>query len=359
MTQARPGLFRRLAAKIPVGVLLFVARRLVLMVPTLLGASMLIFGLMRMSGGDPAKILGGERASAEQLAKIRERWALDEPLLVQYGHWLGNALTGDLGNSIQTQRPVMDEFREFFPNTLELTCFAILLAVVLGGLAGVLSARFPNTVLDYGSMGGALVGISVPVFWLGLMLMFFFGYWLNILPVSGRFDDLYYDRPTRVTGLYLLDSLLEGNGAAFWVSFQHLLLPSIALSTIPMALIARMTRSSMLEVLGQDYIRTARAKGVPERVVVFRHALKNAMIPIVTVVGLQFGLLLSGAILTETVFSWPGIGRWAVNSVNARDYPAIQGCVLITVSLLLFVNLAVDVLYTVVDPRVRLSGKKD
>jgi peptide/nickel transport system permease protein len=272
-------------------------------------------------------------------------------MYVQYYIWFKSLLRGDLGRSITTHSPVVEEIFNRFPATLELSLFAMFLAIVIGILAGIISAIRQYHFFDYFSMTIALFGISMPVFWLGLMLMFVFGLWLDILPISGRINVMI---PLQnITGLYVLDSILTLNFQALGSSLLHLILPSIALGTIPMAMIARITRSSMLEIIRQDFIRTERAKGLPERMVIFKHALKNALIPIITVIGMEFGLLLGGAILTETVFAWPGLGRYTVDAVYARDYPAIQGSVLFIAFIFVLVNLITDVLYAYINPRIR------
>ncbi|MCX6090245.1 MAG: ABC transporter permease [Candidatus Atribacteria bacterium] len=300
---------------------------------------------------DPARVLAGEHATKDFIQATREKWGLDQPMYIQYFIWFKSLVRGDLGRSIATHSPVLEEIFHRFPATLELSFFAMIFAIVVGTMAGIISAIRQYSFFDYTSMTVALFGISMPVFWLGLMLMFIFGLWLNILPISGRIDVAI---PLKnLTGLYLLDSLLTMNWQALGNSLLHLILPGVALGTIPMAIIARITRSSMLEVIRQDFIRTERAKGLPEKKVIFRHALKNALIPIVTVIGMEFGLLLGGAILTETIFAWPGLGRYTVDAVNARDYPAIQGSVLFIASLFVVVNLITDVLYAFLNPRIR------
>ena len=308
-----------------------------MLIPVLLGVSVVIFVLIRLTPGDPARIMAGERADQQTVEEIREKWGLNKPLPEQYFIWLKEALQGNLGRSITTREFVVSEILERFPNTLELTLTAMIIAIVVGVIAGVISATKQYSIFDYGSMVGALFGISMPVFWLGLMLMFVFGLLLDWFPIAGRLNVNITLK--RITHFYVIDSLLAGNWPALKDVLAHLVLPSIALATIPMAMIARMTRSSMLEVIRQDHIRTQRAKGLPERTVVYKHALKNALIPIVTVIGLNFGLLLQGAILTETVFSWPGLGRYAVQAVYARDYPAIQGSVLFIAGTFVIVNL--------------------
>ncbi|HHT09079.1 MAG TPA: ABC transporter permease [Candidatus Atribacteria bacterium] len=324
---------------------------MLLLIPVLIGVSILIFVIVRLTPGDPARILAGEHATEEYVQATRERWGLDKPMYVQYYIWFKSLLRGDLGRSITTHSPVVEEIFNRFPATLELSLFAMFLAIVIGILAGIISAIRQYHFFDYFSMTIALFGISMPVFWLGLMLMFVFGLWLDILPISGRINVMI---PLQnITGLYVLDSILTLNFQALGSSLLHLILPSIALGTIPMAMIARITRSSMLEIIRQDFIRTERAKGLPERMVIFKHALKNALIPIITVIGMEFGLLLGGAILTETVFAWPGLGRYTVDAVYARDYPAIQGSVLFIAFIFVLVNLITDVLYAYINPRIR------
>lgn len=329
----------------------YILKRLVFTIPVLLGVSLVVFLVVRLAPGDPAKVMAGEHASAEFLEAMRTKWGLDKPFYVQYGVWLWRALHGDLGLSIATHAPVLQEVLERFPATLELSLVAMAFATLVGMVAGILSAVRQYSVIDYLAMVGALIGVSVPVFWLGLMLMLFFGLYLDLLPISGRLDPGVTLQT--ITGLYLLDAVLTWNWRAFLSALSHLLLPGIALGTIPMALIARMTRSAMLEVIRQDFIRTERAKGLPERMVIYRHALRNALIPIVTVVGMEFGLLLGGAILTETIFAWPGLGRYTVDAVYARDYPAIQGAVLFIACVFVVVNLVTDILYAMINPRIR------
>lgn len=329
----------------------YLIKRLLLIIPVLLGVSIIVFFLVRLAPGDPAKILAGEHASPEFIRTVREKWGLDRPVIVQYFIWLRSVLRGDLGISIATHNPVLREILSRFPATLELSLVAMGIAIVVGITAGIVAAVRQYSLVDYLSMTGALFGISMPVFWLGLMLMLIFGLRLNLFPISGRLSPEIELRT--ITGLYLLDALLTANGKAFLNALSHLVLPGVALGTIPAALIARMTRSSMLEVIRQDFIRTERAKGLPERMVIYKHALRNALIPIVTVIGMEFGLLLGGAILTETVFAWPGLGRYTVDAVYARDYPAIQGAVLFIAFIFVLVNLATDLLYAAINPRIR------
>jgi peptide/nickel transport system permease protein len=276
---------------------------------------------------------------------------LDKPVVVQYVVFLRDAVTGDLGNSIVTGRPVTTELLVRFPATLELTAFAMFIAIAVGVPVGVISAVRQYSLLDKLTSVLALTGISIPIFWLAMVLILIFGVRLELLPFPGRLSSGVSIQA--YTGLVLVDSLLTGNFGAFWDGFKHLIMPALALGTIPMAVITRMTRSSMLEVMGEDYVRTARAKGVVPRRVVFKHALRNAMLPTITVIGLQVGLLMGGAIVTETIFSWPGVGQIAYESIYRRDYAMIQGVVLYAALLFVLVNLVVDVLYAVLDPRVR------
>lgn len=320
-------------------------------IPVLLGVSIVVFFMVRAIPGDPAQILLGQNATQEQVQQVRDRLGLDEPIFVQYGLFLKDAVRGDLGDSIVTGRPVVTDIAERFPATLELTAFAMLVAVLVGVPVGVISAVKQYSLLDKVASFLALTGISMPIFWLAMILIVIFSVNLNLLPFPGRLGT--ETAITAITGLVLVDSLLTLNFAGFWDGLLHLIMPALALGTIPMAVVTRMTRSSMLEVMGEDYVRTARAKGVIPWRVVFKHALRNAMLPTVTVIGLQTGLLMGGAIITETIFSWPGVGQFALEAVNRRDYASIQAVVLYGATLFVLVNLAVDILYAVLDPRVR------
>jgi peptide/nickel transport system permease protein len=317
----------------------------------LLGVSIIVFFMVRAIPGDPAQILLGQQATQEQVQQLRAHMGLDKPVIVQYVVFLRDAMTGDLGDSIVTGRPVITELLVRFPATLELTAFAMFIAIAVGVPVGVISAVRQYSLLDKLISVLALTGISIPIFWLAMVLILIFGVRLELLPFPGRLSSGVSIQA--FTGLVLVDSLLTGNFGAFWDGFKHLIMPALALGTIPMAVITRMTRSSMLEVMGEDYVRTARAKGVVPRRVVFKHALRNAMLPTVTVIGLQVGLLMGGAVITETIFSWPGVGQIAYESIYRRDYAMIQGVVLYAAALFVLVNLLVDVLYAVLDPRVR------
>ncbi len=330
----------------------FVLTRASLVVPTFLGIMLLSFVLIRLVPGDPIEVRMGERGiTPERHAQLLHQFGLDRPLWEQFADYVGQVATGDLGVSIITKSPVIKEFLTLFPATLELGLSAILFASVLGLPAGIIAAVRRGSAFDHGLMGISLTGYSMPIFWWGLLLILLFSVQLGWTPVSGRLSAMYFVEPK--TGFLLVDALMSDEKGAFKSAFRHLILPTIVLGTIPLAVIARMTRSSMLEVLNEDYIRTARAKGLGVFRVVGLHALRNALIPVVTVIGLQVGTLLGGAILTETIFSWPGIGSWLVESINRRDYPVLQGGILLVASLVMLVNLAVDLLYGVLNPRIR------
>jgi dipeptide transport system permease protein len=336
----------------------FILRRLALVIPTFLGITLLAFSLIHLIPGDPVQVMAGERRLDPAFYKeVMQRLGLDRPLYEQYGVYLWKALHLDLGESFVTHEAVWSEFTKLFPATMELALFALLIASVIGLLVGVLAAIKRGTVLDHGAMGLALTGFSMPIFWWGLLLIMFFSVAMReiapalALPVSGRMA-LEFDILPR-SGFMLIDSWLSGEPGAFRSALSHLVLPAIVLGTIPLAVIARMTRSAMLEVLREDYVRTARAKGLSPARVVFVHALRNALVPVVTVIGLQVGSLLGGAVLTETIFSWPGVGKWLIDAIGRRDYPVVQGGILITATLVIVVNLIVDVLYGWVNPRIR------
>ncbi len=331
----------------------YILNRLVQLIPTFIGVSVIAFGLIRLVPGDPVLLLLGERgASPEVYAEMQAKLGLDKSVFQQYIQFVSHAFQGDLGSSIVSRRPILEEFFSRFPATLELGLLSLFWATLLGIPLGVLAAIKRNSVFDYTIMGGSLVGYSMPIFWWGLLLIMFFSSGLGWTPVSGRISPL-FDIP-HVTGFLLIDSLISEDGlSAFYNALHHLILPVWVLGTIPLAIIARMTRSSMLEVIREDYIRTAKAKGMNQFGVIFIHALRNAMIPVITVIGLILGTLVTGAILTETIFSWPGIGKWMVASVSARDYPVIQGGILIIATFIIAINLCVDLLYAVINPRIR------
>lgn len=314
--------------------------------------TLLAFFLIRLVPGDPIETMAGERGiDAIRHGTLLKEYGLDRPVLVQYGIYIGRVLQGDLGKSIVTQTPVLQEFSALFPATIELAMCAILFALIIGIPAGILAAVKRNSIFDHGVMGLSLTGYSMPIFWWGLLLILLFSVQLDLTPVSGRLDVKYFIEPT--TGFLLVDSLLSTEKGAFWSTVSHLILPTIVLGTNPLAVIARMTRSAMLEVLGEDYIRTARAKGLSNFRVVCLHALRNALIPIVTVIGLQVGVLFTGAILTETIFSWPGVGKWLIEAISRRDYPVLQGGMLLLGVMVMAVNLLVDITYGVINPRIR------
>lgn len=330
----------------------FVLNRIALLIPTFFGVTLLTFAMVRMLPGDPIEAMLGERAvdprwHAEMLARL----GLDKPLWEQYFLYVGQIFQGDLGLSVVTNEPVTYEFFSRFPNTIELGLAAMLVALLIGIPAGLLAALRRSRPADHLVMTGALTGQSMPIFWWGMQLILFFSLYLDLTPVSGRISALYYVE--RVTGFPLIDALLAQDFEAFQSLLMHLILPAMALGTIPLAIVARMTRSAMIEVLGEDYVRTAKAKGLAPWRVILMHALRNALIPVVTVIGLQTGALLAGAVLTETVFAWPGIGKWLVTSLDRRDYPVLQGAVLMVATFVMLVNLFVDMLYGLINPRIR------
>ncbi len=330
----------------------FILSKLLYLVPTVLGITLVAFGFIRLLPGDPVLLMAGERGvSPERYAEITAQLGYDRPLWQQYFSYLGDLAHGDLGNSLVTKKPVLAEFLTLFPATVELGLVAIIIATLVGVPVGVLAAIKRGSWFDQISMTGALVGFSMPIFWWGLLLIILFSGILGWTPVSGRISLMYFFPP--VTGFMLIDSLLSGQKGAFMSAVSHLILPSIVLATIPLAVIARQTRSAMLEVMGEDYVRTARAKGLSPTRVIGVHALRNAMIPVITTIGLQIGVLLAGAILTETIFSWPGIGKWMIDSISRRDYPVVQSGLLLIAGIVMIVNLIVDLTYGLINPRIR------
>ncbi len=329
-------------------------KRLLVAIPTLLALTLVVFLMVKAVPGDPAQVLLGERANPAALADLRHEMGLDRPIYVQYVFFLEKLLVErDLGKSLATQERVNDIIASKFPATCELALAAMIFALLVGIPTGLVSAIWPASLIDFASMSVATVGVSMPIFWLALVLTWVFGLELGWFPLSGRMSIDYYYTP--VTGFVFIDALMAGDFAMLRDSLWHVVLPGIALGTIPMAFLARITRASMLDVVRQDYIRTAKAKGLAMWFVYTKHALKNAFIPILTILGLQFGLLLGGAIITETIFSWPGIGSWLLEAVTARDYTALEGGVLVTAGAFVVVNLVVDLLYRVFDPRMRVS----
>ena len=329
----------------------YIGKRLLQLIPVLLGMTFLVFMIIRAIPGDPAQVILGQLASKEAIESLRASLGLDNPWYVQYFDYLFGLLQGDLGESMRTVKPVATEIWPYLAPTFELAFFAILIAVVIGVNAGIISAWFQNSWFDYLAMVIALIGVSMPIFWLGLMEQWIFSVELQWLPPGGRDDAR--DPVSAVTNLYVIDTIMNGRFDQLGDVLKHLILPSIALATIPMAIIARMTRSSMLEVMRADYVRTARAKGQKMFWVVYKHSLKNAIIPVLTVVGLQMGLLLGGAILTETIFGWPGIGRYIYDAIQYRDYPVIQSGILVVAFIFVMINLLVDILYGLIDPRIK------
>lgn len=332
----------------------FFLTRASLLVPTFIGMTLLAFFLIRLVPGDPIETLAGERGiDPARHAELLTAYGLDKPLFTQYGIYIERVLHGDLGKSVITQEPVMSEFLALFPATVELTVCAVLFALLLGLPAGIIAAVKRNSIFDHGLMATSLTGYSMPIFWWGLLLILFFSVQLGWTPVSGRISVQYYIEPR--TGFLLIDSLLSDEKGAFASAVSHIILPAIVLGTNTLAVVARMTRSAMLEVLGEDYIRTARAKGLSTWRVVGVHALRNAMIPVITVIGLQVGQLFTGAILTETIFSWPGVGKWLIEAIGRRDYPVLQGGMLLLGVIVMLVNVLVDLAYGVINPRIRLA----
>ncbi len=335
--------------------LAFLLRRIGLLIPTFLGVTVASFAFIRLLPGDPVLLMAGERGLTEERhAALLKQFGFDRPIWEQYFEYLVGIFQGDLGYSLVTKKPVFEEFFTLFPATLELSFCAMIFAIMLGIPAGIFAALKRGTFVDHTVMGTALIGFSMPIFWWGLLMIVFFSGFLGWTPVSGRISLLYFF--DQVTGFMLIDSWLSGQKGAFTSALSHLILPTIVLGTIPLAVIARQTRSAMLEVLSEDYVRTARAKGLSSMRVVGVHALRNALIPVITTIGLQVGVLLAGAILTETIFSWPGIGKWMVDSIFRRDYPSVQGGLLMIAAIVMIVNLIVDVLYGLINPRIRHNG---
>lgn len=331
----------------------FIARRLIALIPVLLGVSIVVFSLIRLIPGDPVTVMLGEKARAEEVARIREEMGFNRPIYVQYVEWMGHVLRGDLGKSIINHTPVMTELRQRLSATIEMVVVGLLIGVFVGISIGILSAIKRNSWLDVVATLGSLIGVSMPIYWLALILVYALAVNRQIFPPSARLDvEL---TVIRHTGFMLIDTLLMGNIRLFLNAVWHLILPSCVLSTVVMPILARLTRASMLEVLRQDYVRTAEAKGLRYNVVIIRHALKNALLPIVTVIGLQLGGLLGGALLTETIFSWPGMGLWTYRAILSRDYPIVQGAVLVSALIYVCVNLLVDISYAYLDPRIRYS----
>jgi peptide/nickel transport system permease protein len=331
----------------------FVVRRLILLVPILIGLSLLVFLWIRALPGSPATALLGERATPAAVAAVREQYGLDDPLYQQYFRYVRTLAGGNLGSSVTTRRPVVDEFKDRFPATIELALAAMVFSVGVGIPLGFLAAKRYGSWIDHLSLVASLIGISIPIFFLGILLKYVFAVKLGWLPTVGRQSVLInVDHPTN---FYVLDAILAGDFEAWWDAVKHLVLPAVALGSIPLAIVARITRAAVLDILNEDYVRTARAKGVAPTIVDRRHILRNAMLPITTIIGLQTGLLLSGAVLTETVFAWPGIGSWLVEAIEARNYPVLQNGILLIAIVFVLVNLLVDLSYGLLNPRIRVS----
>ena len=335
--------------------IVYILHRLLSMGLSLFGVSLLVFFMVHLIPGDAALAILGERATEEALTELRRQMGLDQPLYKQYGVFLWDLAHFDLGRSFKTNQPVIEEILRKFPATVELTLAAMIFSIFFGIAAGIIAAVNRGKFWDYTTMFGSLAGISMPIFWLGLMLILLLAYTFPIFPSSQRLDAVLDLDIQHRTHFYLIDTLLAGNFAAFRDAIAHLILPAVTLGTIPLAIIARMTRSSLLEVLNQQYIVTAYAKGLPKWVVILKHALKNSIIPVLTVIGLQFGYLMGGAILTEHIFSWPGLGSWLRAAVEARDIRPVQGGVLFVATVFMTVNLIVDLLYAYFDPRIRIG----
>jgi peptide/nickel transport system permease protein len=334
-------------------VLRYIIRRLLLLVPILLGVSLLIFFWIRALPGSPAEALLGERATPQLVHQLRERYGLDKPVYRQYFSYLRTTVGGDLGVSVATHRTITSEIKQRFPATIELALAAMIFATGFGIPLGFLAAKRYGGFFDNSTLVGTLLGISIPIFFLAILLKYFFAVKWQLLPSVGR-EDVTANTP-HPTNFYVLDAIIARDPSALWDSISHLILPAIALGSIPLAIITRITRASVLDVQNEDYVRTARAKGLPPRTVDRRHVLRNALLPITTIIGLQTGLLLSGAVLTETVFAWPGMGSWLRDAIFARDYPVLQGGILFLAVVFVFVNLIVDISYAIINPRIRYS----
>lgn len=334
----------------------YIVKRLLMLIPVLIGVSLIVFFLLRVCAPDPAPVVLGQHATDAQIEAWRDANGLNDSVVTQYVDFIKGAVTGDFGESYYTHKPVLEEIGARFPATLEIAIFAIIIASIFGIAIGVIAAVKKNSIIDNASMVLSLVGVSIPIFWLGILFIIFFVKILGWLPASGRIDSML--RPEDITGLYLIDTLVTGDFDAFKNALWHLILPGCTLALYTLAIISRMTRSSMLDTLNQDYIRTARSKGLSEGRVIVKHGLRNALMPIVTVIGLQFGSLLGGAVLTETVFAWPGIGKYTVECITKSDFPVIQAVVLIIATIFVLMNLIVDIIYAFLDPRIKY-GKKE
>ncbi|MDA7026617.1 ABC transporter permease [Bacillus sp. CLL-7-23] len=331
--------------------LVYCFKRIGMLIPVLIGMTLVVFSIIRLIPGNPAQVILGQRATKEAVEQLTIQLGLDQPWYSQYGKYIGDLLKGDLGTSIRTGAAITKEIQPYLFATLELAAFAMVIAVFIGVNAGIISAWFKNSVFDYLAMLIALIGVSMPIFWLGLMGQWFFSIELGWLPTTGR--ENVRNPVEAITHIHTIDTLFQGRLDQFIETIRHLILPGCALATIPAAIIARITRTSMIDVLKSDYIRTAKAKGIHTYLIIYKHALKNAFIPILTVIGLQTGLLLGGAILTETIFAWPGIGRYIYDGISYRDYPVIQSGILVIAVIFVLINFIVDLLYAVIDPRIK------
>lgn len=331
----------------------YTIRRIFSLVPVLFGMTLIVFAIIHAIPGNPAQVILGQKATKEAIAEVTKQLGLDRPWYIQYVEYINNLLHGNLGVSLRTRAPINEEIWPYLAATVELTIVAMLIAIFIGVNAGIISAWFSKSWFDYGAMVLALIGVSMPIFWLGLMMQWGFSIQLDWLPTTGR--ENVRDPVTAITNIYIIDTLMQGRTDQFFTVLKHLIMPSVALATIPMAIIARMTRATMLEVMNSDFIRTARAKGLRMFWVVYKHSLKNAIIPVLTVIGLQTGLLLGGAILTETIFAWPGIGRYLYDAITFRDYPVIQSGILVIAAIFVLINLIVDLLYAFIDPRIKYT----
>ena len=326
-------------------------RRLLQLIPVLIGMSIIVFSIIHAIPGDPATIILGNQATPEAIEELRGEMGLDQSAATQYFSYVKGILTGDLGTSLRTNKPILEEITPYLAATIELMLVSMMIATIVGINAGIIAAWKRASWFDSIVMFIALIGVSMPVFWLGLMEQWFFSEKLGLLPSTGRENPR--EPIETISGFLLFDTMIQGNWVGFWDAVKHLILPGIALGTIPMAIIARITRSSMLEVLEADYVRTARAKGLSELWILYKHSFKNAFTPVITVIGMQVGVLLGGAVLTETIFGWPGIGRYIYDAISYRDYPVIQTGILIISTIFVLVNLAVDLLYARIDPRIK------
>ncbi len=331
----------------------YVVKRFLSVIPVLIGVTLLTFTISHIIPGDPVRATLGPYPSPEVVEQLKQKWGMDRPVYVQYFRYMKNLIRGDVGRSFQTNRAVIEDLKQFFPATFELTIFSMIITLLFGIPLGIIAATKRDRWMDHGTRLFSLIGVSMPIFWLGLIMLLLFYFTLGLFPAGGRLSPA-LSPPVGPTGLYLLDSLFSLNGSVFWDSLWHILMPSMCLSLAHVGVISRMTRSSMLDILHQDFIRTAEAKGLPQRLVIYKHALRNAVIPIITAVGVMFGRSIAGAVLTETIFSWPGMGLYTVQSILYLDFQPIMGFTVLVSFFYVFVNLVTDILYGLFDPRVAL-----